>query len=231
MLILSKSKDYYDGVVGSMGIDKTIVYDRKLAELDKDDKDFPEVFLNDGGWGYYSKKKKSNGFINNGYYFRNVNNIDYFYISFCGKMYLGIKHHIISDAPYVEDTTEIIYDVDRINKLIKDDDKYNKKKGDYFNIKNIENFDSHEIHRKFNTPVFIYYVGDYNKRFIINPNLKEFKFYKVIDSFQAFQEIQMFIGGVLGSSGNEMIEIADKYKIKKHGFDKWSFRKEPQKKK
>ena len=120
---------------------------------------------------------------------------------------------------------------DRINELVRDDDRYSRKKGSYFNIKNIMNFDSHDIHRKFNTPIFMYHVKENKKKIIINPNLKEFKFYKVIDSFQAFQEIQMFIGGVLGSNENEMIEIADKYKIKKHGFDKWSFRKEPQKKK
>ena len=30
MYVISKFKDYYDGVVGSVCIDKTIVYERKL---------------------------------------------------------------------------------------------------------------------------------------------------------------------------------------------------------
>ena len=36
MLIIAKKseKDYYDGVVGTMGIDKTIVYDREIIELE-----------------------------------------------------------------------------------------------------------------------------------------------------------------------------------------------------
>jgi hypothetical protein len=41
----------------------------------------------------------------------------------------------------------------------------------------------------------------------------------------------MFMGGVLGAGEKEIVEVEDKYKITQHGFNKWSFRKEPQKKK
>ena len=37
MYIISKKKDYYDGVAGTTGIDKTIVYDRQIVELEKDE--------------------------------------------------------------------------------------------------------------------------------------------------------------------------------------------------
>jgi len=40
----------------------------------------------------------------------------------------------------------------------------------------------------------------------------------------------MFMGGVLGSPEKEIVQIEDKYKITQHGFDKWSFRKEPKEK-
>ena len=40
----------------------------------------------------------------------------------------------------------------------------------------------------------------------------------------------MFLGGVLGNKEKEIVEVADKYKIAQHGFDKWSFRKEPKNK-
>jgi len=69
-----------------------------------------------------------------------------------------------------------------------------------------------------------------NRKFFINPVLKDYEFYKIFDSYQAFQEIQMFISGVLGSKEKDIIMIEDKYKIASHGFDKWSFRKEPEKK-
>ena len=31
MYIIAKNKDYYDGVAGTMGIDKTIVYERNTV--------------------------------------------------------------------------------------------------------------------------------------------------------------------------------------------------------
>jgi hypothetical protein len=107
-------------------------------------------------------------------------------------------------------------------------------------ISYIQNFDAIEIFRELNSPVFIY-DGDYGRsyfygklynnhkpKFIINPLLKEYEFFKVFDTFQAFQEIQMFLGGVLGRGEKEIVQVADKYKIAQHGFDKWSFRKMPE---
>ena len=55
-------------------------------------------------------------------------------------------------------------------------------------------------------------------------------FQVVMNPFQAFQELSMHIGGVVASSGPKTIEITDpKIKIAKHGFDKHSFRKSPEK--
>lgn len=60
---------------------------------------------------------------------------------------------------------------------------------------------------------------------IINPCLKDLGFYKAVDPYTACQEIQMFISGVLGNNGKDIIDISDTSKIAKHGFDKMSFRK------
>ena len=51
MLILTKRKDYYDGVVGTMGIDKGLVFDRTTITIDGTDKTliFPKEYK-DGGW-------------------------------------------------------------------------------------------------------------------------------------------------------------------------------------
>ena len=43
MLIISKNKDYYDGAVGIMGPDKTIVYERTMIKNDDCEK-FPKEF-------------------------------------------------------------------------------------------------------------------------------------------------------------------------------------------
>jgi hypothetical protein len=59
-------------------------------------------------------------------------------------------------------------------------------------------------------------------------DLKDFHFYKVVDPFTLFQEISMWVGGILPGSANPMVQITDDtIKVAKHGFDpKWSFRKQ-----
>lgn len=58
-------------------------------------------------------------------------------------------------------------------------------------------------------------------------NLKDLQFFTVLDAFTTFQEISMWIGGVLPHPGNPIVTITDNsVKIAKHGFDKFSFRKE-----
>jgi len=61
--------------------------------------------------------------------------------------------------------------------------------------------------------------------------LKGLDFFRKLDPVQAFQEIQMWVGGTLPRPGPPMVEITDdKMKAAKHGMDKWSFRKMPEKK-
>lgn len=242
MLILTKKKDYYDGVAGTTGIDKTIVYDRQIIEVEE--KDIPTFF---------AKKRYRFG--------RNdqtpVHNLDYYHIKkelrtvypecssfivgFCGKLYLGWKLYSEGKVlPYggKELITTFTYDADNMAKLLETETWDGRKFVDDVNL--IVNQNAIDLCREFNSPVFIY-DGDYGRtslsrycygnrhpKFIINPLLKEYQFYKVFDAVQAFQEIQMFISGVLGNREKEIVEVADKYKIAQHGFDKWSFRKEPE---
>lgn len=71
-------------------------------------------------------------------------------------------------------------------------------------------------------------LGDHNRILTLNPCLKDFEFFRVKDAFSVYQEIEMFLGGVL-SNNPEVTTIPDKYKIGQHGFDKMSFRKYPEK--
>lgn len=61
-------------------------------------------------------------------------------------------------------------------------------------------------------------------------NLADIEFYRVIDAYTMFQELEMYIGGVLPRPGAMTATIADKDRIVQHGFDKWSFRKPPKSK-
>lgn len=58
-------------------------------------------------------------------------------------------------------------------------------------------------------------------------NMKEFQLYKVLDAFSAFQKLSEWTGGILSAAENNMIKLSDKELAKKHGYDKWSFRKMP----
>ena len=57
-------------------------------------------------------------------------------------------------------------------------------------------------------------------------SLKDYGFPKAIDPYTLFQEISMFVGGVIPRNPNPMVEITDDtVKLAKHGFDKWTFRR------
>ena len=64
-------------------------------------------------------------------------------------------------------------------------------------------------------------------RWKINPpTLKGIEFFKVMDAYTIYQELEMWIGGVLPNAGRPMVTISDHDKVGKHGFDpKWSFRR------
>ena len=75
--------------------------------------------------------------------------------------------------------------------------------------------------------------NDNNRKYelILLPRLNRYDFVRVKNPTQAFQEISMFIGGVLGQPANTMIEISNKDMAIKKGFGhKYAFRKEPQEK-
>lgn len=63
---------------------------------------------------------------------------------------------------------------------------------------------------------------------IINPCLSDIEFYKAMDSFSAYQELDMWISGTLAWPPNFMVTVPDKYRLENHGFDpKYGFRKRP----
>lgn len=77
--------------------------------------------------------------------------------------------------------------------------------------------------------------GDYRmgrERKVVNTaKLSDVDFFRVIPPTLAFQEIEMYLSGVLGDLEREVINISDKDRIHQHGFDDKSFRKAPTKRK
>lgn len=79
---------------------------------------------------------------------------------------------------------------------------------------------------QYNTPVFSWEFKQYSYDVVlkVNPVLTDYEFIKHVDPYTAFQEISMFLGGVLGVGTPEIVTISDKEKAVKHGMDKTSFR-------
>ncbi len=249
MLIIARKKDYYDGVVGTMGVDKTIVYDREIIEVEAEN--MPDLFKRKTFYTSFREREDNpfyqlgNSRIKKKYYKKYPHN-SYFILGFCGKLYIGWKLYSVKESTNHYDfnnvITTITYDLDYIKELFEEKTWHGNL---YDNLNYISNYDAMDWFRNMKAPVFIYDY-DYGRthvdvncygwetnhpKFFINPLLKDYEFYKIFDAFQAFQEVMMFMGGVLGRGEKDIVEVADKYKITQHGFDyKWSFRKEPEKK-
>ena len=229
MYIISKKsyKDYYDGVAGSVGIDKTITYERHRQEFNvRKDKNAPKIFefgkvvrwRNPIRWiKHISTKNTKYGY-------------GYFLIGFCGKLYMGFKIVERQEGRVVNDTQcnfgDKLYITYDANEFM---EKYHDKQNVWYDDEIINccdelfKIDALELNREYKTPIWAFE----DETFIVNPLLKNFDFFKMMDAFTAFQEISMFIGGVLGNKEKEIIQVSDKNKIEQHGFDyKWSFRKE-----
>lgn len=67
-----------------------------------------------------------------------------------------------------------------------------------------------------------------NIRVIKNPRLADLGMQRALDPFGCFQSVAQFIGGVVPGQQMPMVELSDKSKIEKKGFDpKYGFRTRP----
>jgi hypothetical protein len=196
MRIISKFHDYYDGV-RAYGEDRTVIFKRNNESIEEK-LDIKMVRREIGVYDLYP-----------------------LILFFCGKQYNFYMWEISNQFK-----TGYIYKYDDplLKKMLTTkkrnrsfaDVVYGKLTEDYFKVKEI----GPDIFFKYNAAYFLYN----GKEIEIYPVLKELKFWKVLDSFSAFQEIDQFISGVLTKT-EEIKPIEDKYLIKQKGFDKWSFRK------
>jgi hypothetical protein len=218
MKIISNFHDYYDGVQ-SYGQDN-LTYIRKerifKIKIKNNTIRFPHL--------YYRKNKE----------FSNIKIINSYLIGFCGQFYKIYEIEIYKkniDLISYKYGGDLLYNKNEF-------DRYNLYSNDYFKFKidelfKVENNEYlYELFFKYKTPCYIikhFLHSNESDRVIINPNLKKYKFYKIKDAFTAYQEISMFLGGVLSMPFKPVVDIEDKYKIQSHGFDKWSFKKLPTK--
>lgn len=239
MRIISKFHDYYDTAMG-LGQDRNLVFSRIKKQLPKEAANFSTAGTIRKLHSMDKKKKKSI-------------HCDPITILFCGKEYHGIKvqvgdyllrSFIFFPAPDVH----YFYDADALRDFLQTFDiditvkprhyqRYQRVSPRSYYDQCVEWF-SPTVSRSENAMIsggYSILLQDDTVRpsdpkiestWISNPILREIEFYKIVDPFTAFQELSMWIGGVLPTPGRDMVNIEDKYRIAQHGFDKWSFRKQ-----
>jgi hypothetical protein len=219
--------DYYDGAAAH-GFEPSIIFHRKKDDilLDRGNImkfDIAEVFLWD------KKREKWIGEFEQSHFKPYI-------IFVAGTFYQGVSYR--DNFFYTKEEIENHFECDvKLQSYNYQDYRYHKKKLD--NLPRFSYNDNNSL-RDFvtnNRIVTALWCPDelrkkmsyHDSRIAWEINgdfLKNYKFFKVLDPWQAFQEIQMFVGGVLPRNPNPMVEITnDKIKIHKHGFDlKTSFR-------
>lgn len=171
-----------------------------------------------------------------------------FKILFCGKVYKGIKFSLenSSKTPGLGVYTHhYCYDVNSIEELFLLNDDILPEKG---KTRSIFNRDKDLLSRESLNKYFIvndytdicvankYVIGiieskiNHNNGYevVLNGRLEDYQFYRVIDPYTAYQELSMYVDGMLAYPGNIDVDIPDEYKIESKGFDKkYGFRTRP----
>lgn len=255
MKIVSKFIDYYDGLQ-SMGHDDSLIYNRKTVEYNKDAtlpkiiSDLLDVSIhvpNDKNWAGEPKYRfggteQVTGKDKRTWYIKYHTKI-----IFCGKPYVALSFESPWSNPHLSVPPEYFYTPDQVFRFCEsrgiDLYQYSKKRTwppttktlkeaivDFFKVRELDK--DWLIENKV-ICVALDYVGmaPYSGLgVIVNPCLKDYQFAKAVDPYQAWQELEMWIGGTLAFPQNQMVEISDESKVKKHGFDpKYGFRKRPTK--
>ena len=229
MLIVSKFHDYYD-TASAYGIDKEWVYKREKKDTyinvqkgsrfwTRSDLDFYIDEIKTRKYKYVIKKRL---------------------IGFCGQLrplliiiksphdlcVVGKEYYFYNEIQYIMYLAE--------ENILKKKEKYYWHKS----IRSVDGaeefFDSKTYYKYFEkyfveykVPIFVLKRSDkrgFDFQITSNCNLEDLGFAKVKDPVTAFQEIYMYLAGVLGNTKKDTVDISDKDKLQQRGFDKYSFK-------
>lgn len=225
MRIISKHKDYYDGVQ-IYGFDPALTYIRTESE-------------------HYIKSLGTYPKICKTYTAKEFYVLENFLIGFAGKIYPVIQIRTFNDKFYfynIEDLKKFIT-THQLELLIKNS-KWQNLEQEYQGICNFfdgklnmyafwrgENYNFTDIYKelftKFESPIFV--VDNHHNcnssEIMVTTNvlLKEYQFQKVMTPFETYQNLYMYLANKANPEPH-MIEISDNKKSEKAGFDNMSFK-------
>jgi hypothetical protein len=220
MRIISKFRDYYDGVMKT-GMDREVVYVREREEIDLG-REF-EIGFSTNRSGSYHK-------------------VETLFLGYCGEIY---RVYVIefSGHPISASWKFVTYDYEEFKEVMMKwgfGSKYEFSEGRWWagNYQKFRDYDTNrfkDLFHKFQTPLFLItnvhsYRAPDKTALTLGPSLKDLDFQRIKDAYTTYQDIFQFVAGTLNKPENKMVKISDKDKIAKHGFDKWSFRQKGPKK-
>ena len=239
MRIISNFHDYYDSAM-ALGQDETVIYQRKTIEYKEIDK-APEVIKllhkqvklaksedhHDRWWW------DTTGLPNTIFGKPNSFTVHSGNIVFCGKLYpyFSLSRDVVmgptSSTHYFYDAKSMTEFCDA-NKL-RIDERSGRWDKTLIKERIVKQFDKqYTLDAEWLIENKVICAGVWKNSVTINPSLKIRQFFKVLDAYSAFGALDMWICGTLAYPQNAMVELDDKSLIAKHGFDKWSFRKQPE---
>jgi hypothetical protein len=236
MRIISDFRDYYDAVQAT-GQDQTLIYTRKREEIKLPDYVFPAIIHP----GYFSHQFTLH--------------LEQHIVGFCGKVYPVLE--LAPDSSSKPTICQSLDEVDRfveqhfrkaaveeyVTKPAKRRwwwhywprhirrDAFEK----YFTSCADKKNSFAGIFLEKACPIFVATRNQYRWGVVTggtiayNACLKKLEFFRLFDTFTAFQEIAMFLGG-LAVPLKDIPKVPDKIMVGIKGFDKWSFRKPPREK-
>lgn len=229
MRIISDFHDYYD-CGQKLDQDKQTLYIRKMRE-EQHSWRFPILY----NWGNYDPQFKI------------------LVIGFCGKLYpifeirtpyptFGVAFTYCYTIEQIDSFIQTYYRKDAIEQYFSTR-KYNHRiriihRTEFVNFYKEWNLHYGEYYKFYNKvfeenkcPIFVINLNNnYDTNILFNICLKEYNFVKIIDPITAYQEINMFINN-LAIPSKPIPKVTDKAMAEIKGFNKYSFRKDPSRKK
>lgn len=239
MKIISSFNDYYDIGLAYETNDNQIVYlrepmdfkifnDEKYPPLVKDVKNIFYKALKINRWEWRFKDS-----LNYDRFEIDTNKYRIYHsthrIVFCGKIYSMAELQLNKKRESYSNTFRF-YDFESYQKFLNEyeiefyDNKVKQTAENFFNVQ----IKPDEVTFLIENKITNFVISD--DHIIFNAKLADYDFYKVFDPYSAYQELTSWLGGVLAYPQNIMIEVEDKIKVTKHGFDKkYGFRTRPKK--
>ena len=235
MKIVSKFRDYYDSGMG-YGMDNSRIFMREESTIAGS---LPITYKKrtalDDVFGVCPNINLGNSQDSFSAY------ISSFGIVFAGKFYPGVevKKHYLDEANQFYSLESLLRHVEKVGlvDMIKKKESSWEKTTPLDDLKLLFNLSGSDLVRDWAIQNKIAIVTDWtvhlphrpNKCLMLNPNLKNLQFQKLFDPITAYQELDMWICGVL-TEPDLPNPVPDIQKVANHGFDvKTSFRKPKQK--